>query len=336
MTVFISSRTSLLIAPALAALSLGLAIPARAADAAAAAAEAEADADAGPEIVVTARHRTEQAQDVPVAISVIDQQSFERTGNFTLGQVQQQVPSLQVVNTNPRNSNITIRGLGANSSLAVDGLEYGVGFYLDGVYYGRPGQSQFDLVDLQQIEILRGPQGTLFGKNTTAGAINITSREPSFTTEVTGEATLGNWNYHQLRLSGSAPLSDTLAVRLTLADTHRGGFLTNVDDQSKAADCDNFSLRGQLLWKPTPDLKIRLIGDYSEQKQHFILNLLDGYFTTFANGAPIANNILDREARLGQPRISHRSCAGSAASTRRTPCASPASKSWTGTAPRGA
>lgn len=309
MTVSVPAYRALLLSTAL--LALAATAPARAADAAAAAADASADAsadaganadaDAGAEIVVTARHREENAQDVPVAISVINQESFEKTGNFTLNQVQQQVPSLQVVNTNPRNTNITIRGLGANSSLAVDGLEYGVGFYLDGVYYGRPGQSQFDLVDLQQIEILRGPQGTLFGKNTTAGAINITSREPSFTPELTAEGTLGNWNYHQLRVSGSAPLSDTVAVRLTVADTHRGGFLTNVYDQSQAQDYDNVSLRGQLLWKPSAALKVRLIGDYSKQKQHFILNVIDGTFTRFANGATIANNILDRVARFNLP-----------------------------------
>jgi len=294
------SRSSLLVSSALLALTLAAAAPVHAEEAAAADAEAAAS-DAGGEIVVTARHREENAQDVPVAISVIDQESFEKTGNFTLNQVQQQVPTLQVVNTNPRNTNITIRGLGANSSLAVDGLEYGVGFYLDGVYYGRPGQSQFDLIDLQQIEILRGPQGTLFGKNTTAGAVNITSREPSFTPEVTGEATLGNYDFHQLRVSGSAPLSNTLALRLTVADTHRGGFLTNVYNQSKAQDYDNFSVRGQLLWKPSDTLKVRLIGDYSKQKQHFILNVIDGTFTQFANGATIPNNIFDRLARFNAP-----------------------------------
>lgn len=301
MSIFNSPRSTLLLSSALLAFSLAAA-PARAiADEAASGEASASEDDAGGEIVVTARHREESAQDVPVAISVLNSESFEKTGNFTLNQIQQQVPSLQVVNTNPRNTNITIRGLGANSSLAVDGLEYGVGLYLDGVYYGRPGQSQFDLVDLQQIEILRGPQGTLFGKNTTAGAINITSREPSFTPELTAETTLGNRNFHQIRVSGSAPLSDTVAVRLTVADTHRGGFLTNVYDQSEAADYDNVSLRGQLLWKPSSDLKVRLIGDYSKQQQHFILNVIDGVFTRFADGTPIANNILDRVARFNLP-----------------------------------
>jgi iron complex outermembrane receptor protein len=286
-----------------AVLALIAATPARAADRTAAdeatADAADAEYSAEP-IVVTARHREEQSQDVPVAISVVDSGALERTGNFTLNQIQQLVPSLQIASFNPRNSNINIRGLGANSSISVDGLEYGVGFYLDGVYYGRPAQSQFDLVDLAQIEVLRGPQGTLFGKNTTAGAINVTSREPSFDPELTAEGSLGNHDYHQVRLSASAPIvADKVAVRLSLADTHRGGFLLNRYDFSKAQDYDNFSIRGQVLIKPADDVKIRLIGDYSRQKQHASLSLIDGYYTTYADGTPIANSFLDRVARFG-------------------------------------
>ncbi len=294
-----------------AVLALVAATPALAADdaassttsaAASAADEAAADADYGEPIVVTARHREEKSQDVPVAISVVSADTLDRTGNFTLNQVQQLVPTLQITAFNPRNSNINIRGLGANSTIAVDGLEYGVGFYVDGVYYGRPGQSQFDLIDLAQIEVLRGPQGTLFGKNTTAGALNITTREPSFDPELTAEASLGNYGYHQIRASGSLPIiADTVAIRLSVADTHRDGFVTNLFDGSDAQNYDNFTVRGQLLIKPSEDVKIRIIGDYSKQKQHFSLSLVDGYFTTFANGTPIANNFIDRAARLNYP-----------------------------------
>ena len=281
-------------------LALTAATPSFAADAAAdAATAAAADEEYGEPIVVTARHREEQSQDVPVAISVVDAQTLERTGNFTVNQVQQLVPSLQVTSTNPRNSNINIRGLGANSAIAVDGLEYGVGFYVDGVYYGRPGQSQFDLVDLSQIEVLRGPQGTLFGKNTTAGALNITTREPSFDPDLTVEGSLGNFDYHQFRLSASAPLvDDKIAVRISLADTHRGGFLLNRTNFTKAQDYDNFTVRGQLLIKPSEDVKIRIIGDYSKQTLHSQLTIIDGYYTSYANGAPIVNNIFDRAARF--------------------------------------
>ena len=262
-------------------------------------AAASAEADAG-EIFVTARRRDEDAQDVPIALNVVSAETLDKTGNFTLGQVQQLVPSLQVFSFNPRNTNVNIRGLGANVALTNDGLENGVGFYLDNVYYGRPGQSQFDLVDLQQIEVLRGPQGTLFGKNTTSGAINITSRAPSFDPEFFGEITGGDYGYHQLRASASAPIiADKAAFRLSLADTHRDGFLTNLHDGSKAQDYDNFSIRGQLLVTPTEAVSIRLIGDYSHQKQHYVLNIPVTYFGTYDSGAPIANNFLNRTTRAG-------------------------------------
>lgn len=266
----------------------------------AAAAEAADAADAPEPIVVTARRREEKAQDVPIAISVVNAETLEKTGNYTLSQIQQQVPALQVSGTNPRNSAATIRGLGANSSIAVDGLEYGVGFYVDGVYYSRPGQAQFDLIDLQQVEVLRGPQGTLFGKNTTAGAINITTRLPSFTPEATIEGQLGSYRYYQVRGSASLPIiDDKVAIRLSVADTHRGGFLTNAYDRSDAENYDNFSARGQLLIKPAENLNIRIIGDYARQKQHFTLSVVSGYFTTFADGTHIPNNIFDRAARFG-------------------------------------
>lgn len=264
------------------------------------AAVAAADDDGGTPLLVTARRRAEDSQDVPVALSVVSAEALERTGNFTIGQIQQSVPSLQVFSFNPRNTNINIRGLGSNVALTNDGLENGVGFYVDNVYYGRPGQAQFDLVDLQQVEVLRGPQGTLFGKNTTAGAINITTKLPAFEPELTAEATLGNYGYHQIRASGSLPLiADKAALRLSVADTHRDGFLTNLHDGSKAQDYDNFSIRGQLLLKPTERFSVRLIGDYAHQKQHFVLNVPVAYFDSYTNGSVIANNFRQRAARAG-------------------------------------
>jgi iron complex outermembrane receptor protein len=295
-----ATRGAILLLSSVATLALA-ATPAWAADAEGGAAAEVDTTDGGPaEIVVTARHREEKSQDVPVSIDVVDARTLERTGNYTLNQLQQQVPTLQIASFNPRNTNVTIRGLGANSSVSLDGLEYGVGFYVDGVYFGRPAQSQFDIVDLQQIEVLHGPQGTLFGKNTTAGAINITTREPSFTPEVTAEGTLGDYNFSQFRASGSLPIiADKVAIRLSVANTHRDGFLLNAYDGSDAQDYNNFTVRGQLLIKPSDDVKIRIIGDYSKQEQHYPLTLIDGYFSTLANGSRIANNIFDRAARTG-------------------------------------
>ncbi|MBO9695016.1 MAG: TonB-dependent receptor [Sphingopyxis sp.] len=267
-------------------------------DAAVAAASAAASYD-GAEIIVSARRRDESAQDVPIALSVVGSETLEATGNYTLTQIQQIVPSLQVFSFNPRNTNINIRGLGSNVALTNDGLENGVGFYVDNVYFGRVGQSQFDLVDLQQIEVLRGPQGTLFGKNTTSGAINITSRKPSFDPEFSGEASVGDHGYYQLRGSASGALiDDLLAVRISGAVTERRGFLYNATRNERAQDYSNWSVRGQLLFTPTPDIEARIIGDFSRQKQNHVLNIFADYFGTYENGAAIPNGFAERAARF--------------------------------------
>lgn len=261
---------------------------------------APASDEGGEAIVVTAsRRRDEDVQDVPVAISVISSEALERRGDFTLGQIQQQVPSLQVFSFNPRNTNINIRGLGSNVALTNDGLENGVGFYIDNVYYGRVGLSQFDLVDLQSIEVLRGPQGTLFGKNTTSGVINITSKKPSFDPEFSGEASLGNYGFRQIRASASAGLvPDLLAVRISGAISGNDGFLFNKTANTRAQNYRNESIRGQLLFTPSPDFEVRIIGDYAKQEQDHVLSVFADLHTTYLNGATIPNNFALRAARF--------------------------------------
>ncbi len=254
-------------------------------------------------VVISARRRDEDAQDVPIALSVISADTLEQTGSYTLNQIQQLAPSLQVFSFNPRNTNILIRGLGSNVSLTNDGFENGVGFYVDNVYYGRPGQTQFDLVDLQQVEVLRGPQGTLFGKNTTAGAINVTTRKPSFRPEYSAEASVGNYGYKQAKLSATGPLSDNIAYRLTGSYTDRDGFVDNVRTGEDAQSYENAAIRGQLLVQAADNLEIRLIGDYSEQNSRCCVNQAVSFFGTYDNGAVIANNYQDRIARSGYTRL---------------------------------
>src|SRR6185295_7147633 len=113
----------------------------------------------------------------------------------------------QFYSTNPRNSAINIRGLGAPFGLTNDGLEPGVGLYIDGVYYARPASATLDFIDVDQIEVLRGAQGTLYGKNTTAGAINITSRKPTFNPEPDLEISYGNLGFVQAKASVSGALA---------------------------------------------------------------------------------------------------------------------------------
>jgi iron complex outermembrane receptor protein len=257
------------------------------------------DAGDGDAIIVTARRREENAQDVPIALTAVSGDVVDRTGYTNLVQIADLTPSLVIRNNNARNTFANIRGLGSNASQN-DGLEIGVGFYIDDVYYGRIGASQFDLIDLERVEVLRGPQGTLFGKNTTAGAISIHTRAPSFTPEFRGEASLSENGYHQLRGTVSAPLvADKVAFRLTLSDTHNDGWLTNIFNGRDVNDYDNFSVRGQLLVLPTDALTIRLSGDYSKQQSYSRISSVVGVFTTLANGAPNNNNFLQRAARAG-------------------------------------
>lgn len=251
------------------------------------------------EILVTARRREERAQDVPISLSTVDGRALLATGYSNLTQVANLTPSLNIRGTNARNTYLNIRGLGSNSTQN-DGLEIGVGVYVDDVYYGRVGSSQFDLIDLERIEVLRGPQGTLFGKNTTAGAINISTREPSFIPEFRGEISIGENGYRQLRASGStAIVPDLLAVRLTAARTLEDGYFHNAYNDRSLGDSKNTSLRGQLLFTPSATVKVKLIGDYSKQSASGNGSAWLGYFTKYDNGATIANNIIDRTTRLG-------------------------------------
>jgi len=235
----------------------------------AAAPAAEAASEPAPtsdgDIVVTARRRAESAQDVPIALTVVSGLALSNTGTFNLNRLQTTQPTLQFYSSNPRNSAINIRGLGAPFGLTNDGIEQGVGFYLDGVYIGRVGASTFDFVDIDRVEVLRGPQGTLYGKNTTAGAVNITTSPPSFTPEGKAEVSVGNDTFLQFKGSLSGPLSDTLAARISTSLTKRDGTIYDVTSQTDLHRLSNATIRGQLLWKASADLEFTLAGDFNRQ-----------------------------------------------------------------------
>ncbi|SKB51059.1 TonB-dependent receptor [Sphingopyxis flava] len=219
----------------------------------------------GGDIVVTARRRAETAQDVPIAISVVAGDQIDNTGSFNVGRLQQLAPTLQFYSSNPRNSAVNIRGIGAPFGLTNDGIEQGVGIYVDDVYYARVASATFDFLDVAQIEVLRGPQGTLYGKNTTAGAINITTNQPTFDFEGKAELSIGNLNFKQAKAAVSGPLSDNLAARVAISATSRRGTLYNVTTDRWIQSQDNIGLRGQLLWRPTDNLDITLTGDWNKQ-----------------------------------------------------------------------
>lgn len=251
--------------------------------------ESEETASNDAAIVVTARHRDERAQDIPVALSVVNGDLLTKTNTTSVADLSKLAPSLSFQGYNPRNTNLNIRGLGNNIAVASDGLDPGVGFYIDGVYYNRPGTAAFDLIDIERIEILRGPQGTLYGKNTTAGAISVTTAKPKFKSEVNAEMTVGNLGFLQGKAAINLPLvDDLLAVRLSGSVTSRDGTLTNQFTGKKQNNRNSYLLRGQLLFTPSSTVSIRLIGDYAKQDQDCCAQVLAGIVAP-ANGKNFRN-----------------------------------------------
>jgi iron complex outermembrane receptor protein len=231
------------------------------------------------EIVVTSRRRKELLQDVPIPISVVGGKQIDEAGAFNVNLVKQFVPSLQLYTSNPRNTGINIRGIGSPFGLTNDGLDPGVGVYVDGVYYARPAVATFDFIDIENIEVLRGPQGTLFGKNTAAGAFNITTRKPSFTPGVTFETSFGNYGYVQAKAAVTGPLTKNIAARISFSGTQRDGLVDNVRTGRATNDLNNLGARVQFLYKPSDYVAITLSGDASDQKP-------DGYAQVVAGVAP--------------------------------------------------
>lgn len=225
----------------------------------------EAGTNDGEEILVTARRREESVTDVPVAISIVGGREIDATGSFNVNRLQQLQPSLQFYSSNPRNTAVNVRGIGAPFGLTNDGIEQGVGIYIDDVYYARVAASTFDFLDVERIEVLRGPQGTLYGKNTTAGALNITSRQSTFEPEGSLQVSAGNLGYAQGKAAISGPLGETLAVRVVASATKRSGTLFNVTSASKVNELDNFGTRAQILWQPSDSVSLTLAGDYNRQ-----------------------------------------------------------------------
>ena len=223
--------------------------------------------DATSDIVVTARQRTEDVQTVPIAVSVVGDDLIRRSYTVNTQQLSVLVPVLNYSSANPRNTAFTIRGLGSSVvavSQANDGLEPGVGFYVDQVYHARPATAAFDFSDLERIEVLRGPQGTLFGKNTTAGAISVTSKAPSFTPQMDAELSVGSYTFVQARASATGPLiGDTVAFRLSGLVTRRDGVIHNTRTGATQNGIGNQAIRGQLLVTPTADFQLRLTADFT-------------------------------------------------------------------------
>jgi iron complex outermembrane recepter protein len=223
-------------------------------------------------IVVTAQKRKENLQDVPVVVTVVNKQLLQDSGVRDIKDLSKLTPGLTVTSTaSEAITTARIRGVGTVGDNP--GLEPSVGVTIDGVYRPRNGVGFGDLGDVDQIEVLKGPQGTLFGKSTSAGVINILTAEPSFKPSASAEFTAGNYNAYGGSAEVTGPiLGDQLAGSLYFADRQRDGFYRVDTGQGPRTDTRDqnqnfYTIRGQLLYKPDSNLSARIIADYSHRDE---------------------------------------------------------------------
>jgi len=224
------------------------------------------------DIIVTAQKREQNLQDVPIVVTSLSGETLQDAGVRDIKDLQILTPGMTVTSTSSEASTTArIRGVGTVGDNP--GLESSVGVVIDGVYRSRNSVGFGDLGEMARIEVLKGPQGTLFGKNTSAGVINIITEAPSFTPEFNAELNVGNYGAMGASGSVTGPISDTLAFRLYASRRVRDGFMTidtgdgprpEVDDNNQ----DFGTVRGQLLWLPSDNVSFRLIGDFSRRDEY--------------------------------------------------------------------
>lgn len=242
----------------------GAAAGAAAAIGAAGASAAEAAyAGAVQTVLVTTRRRVESSQNVPTPMSVLGEDILDGSRTYRAQDLPQLLPSTTVNYVHARQMSFAVRGLGNNP--ASDGLEGSVGVYLDNVYLARPGMAAFDALDIAQLELLRGPQGTLFGKNTTAGVLNIATKKPTFNTERSADISLGQYGHKQGRFVLNGAVADGVAGRLTAYASRDDGYIANRHDGSKVQGGDRRGVRAQALVERGGDFNLRVIADYHEE-----------------------------------------------------------------------
>ena len=247
-------------------------------------------------IVVTARRREESIQDVPLSITALSGEQLTKTGTLEITEIAQEVPNLTLEVSRGTNTTLTafIRGVGQQDPVA--GFEAGVGLYVDDIYLNRPQGAVLDVYDVERVEVLRGPQGTLYGRNTIGGAIKYVTAPLPEDTEVKVRGTYGSYNQADLIVTASTPVSDSLKVGVSGARLSRGGFGDNlVQDGVENYNKDVWAARGTIEFDNGP-LFIRLSGDYvkdnSDPRQGH--RLLPGALS----GAPVLDDVYDTRAGL--------------------------------------
>jgi outer membrane receptor protein involved in Fe transport len=254
-----------------------IATPAFAQTAAPADTAEEATPEEGQQIIVTAGKRETTLQDTPIAVSVTSAVAIERAQVRDLLDIQTLVPSLRVGQLqSSANTNFIIRGFGNGANNA--GIEPSVGVFIDGVYRSRSASQIGDLPDVQRVEVLRGPQSTLFGKNASAGIISIVTKEPQFTFGGSAELSYGNFNAIVARANITGPLSDTIAFSIGGNYNKRDGYATDVVRGTDQNERNRWGIRGSILFEPSDAFKLRLIGDYDKIDENCcaVVNVVDG------------------------------------------------------------
>ena len=244
--------------------------------------------DSDDVIIVTATKRPQTLQEVPVAVSVVSADTIEKANVRDLIDLQTSVPSLRVTQLqNSSQTNFVIRGFGNGANNP--GIESSVGVFIDGVFRSRSASAILDLPTLERVEILRGPQSTLFGKNVSAGAISITTKSPDFEWGGSVEATYGNFDQVNFKGTLTGPISETLAFRVSGSINERDGYYTNIVDGSDINERSRWATRAQLLWEPSDVASFRLIGEYNKIDEVCCgaIQILNGP-VTLGIGAPVA------------------------------------------------
>ncbi|MBS0476151.1 MAG: TonB-dependent receptor [Proteobacteria bacterium] len=296
-----STRKHCIQALAAATSLLALSVPAHAQEAQAAQATNEDETPSG-EIIVTATRRAEALSNVPIAISAVNSETLQKSGANDIRQLNQLAPSLLVSSSGTEaNGSARIRGIGTVGDNP--GLESSVAVFIDGVYRSRSGIGLNELGEIERVEVLRGPQGTLFGRNASAGLIHVISKKPSFQFGANAEATYGNYNYWRLAGGVTGPITQTLAARLDGVYVKRDGFYHDVTNNTDVNNRDRYFVRGQLLFEPSDATTVRLIGDYSHKSEDCCGAVyLDNTVNPLIGGLndPTKNNIIKVLTDLGQ------------------------------------
>jgi iron complex outermembrane recepter protein len=216
------------------------------------------------EIVVTAQKRAESLQTVPLSVSAFTGNALESQAISSLGDLASRVPSLIYDERSGGQPRYYIRGIGNN--LESGAVDEDVGVFIDGVYLARPEMTNNEFLDIERIEVLRGPQGTLFGRNVVGGAISFFTRRPSNELVASASATVGNYNQFDVRAYVSGPLTDTLSGKVAATATNRDGYFTNTTTGNDIEDEQFTGFRAALRWQPTTNLDILLQGDTSRRR----------------------------------------------------------------------